>query len=75
MNKKTIYIGGYKIKNNVKEKIYKPYLMKLINITKKLNKDKIFKNTNFNEKYYSEGIFLLRLLKRLIMTENFLKIK
>ena len=75
LNKKTIYIGGYKIKNNVKEKIYKPYLMKLINITKKLNKDKIFKNTNFNEKYYSEGIFLLRLLKRLIMTENFLKIK
>ena len=75
LNKKTIYIGGYKIKNNVKEKIYKPYLMKLINITKKLNKDKIFKNTNFNEKYYSEGIFLIRLLKRLIMTENFLKIK
>ena len=33
--------------------------MKLLSITKKLNKDKIFKDTNFNEKYYSEGIFYL----------------
>ena len=32
--------------------------MKLLSITKKLNKDKIFKDTNFNEKYYSEGIFI-----------------
>ena len=75
LNKKTIYIGGYKITNNIKEKIYRPYLMKLINITKRLNKDKIFKETNFYEKYYSEGIFLFRLIKRLIMKENFLEIK
>ncbi len=75
LNKKTIYIGGYKITNNIKEKIYRPYLMKLINITNRLNKDKIFKDINFNEKYYSEGIFLFRLIKRLIMKENFLEIK
>ena len=75
LNQKTIYIGGYKINDDVKEKIYRPYLLKLKNITKKLSNDKILKGIDFNERYYTEGIFLFRLVKRIIMTENFLKIE
>ena len=75
MNQKTIYIGGYKINDDVKEKIYRPYLLKLKNITKKLSNDKILKGIDFNERYYTEGIFLFRLVKRIIMTGKILKIE
>jgi hypothetical protein len=75
MNKKVIYIGGYNLSKEVIEKIYKPYLLKLINMTKILNKNKMLKDVNFDENYYSEGIFIFRLIKRLFMMNNFLKLK
>ena len=74
ISKKTIYIGGYKIDNEIKEIIYKPYLKKIIKTTNIIKKNKNFKNINFNESYFSGGIFILRLIKRFLLNKNFLKI-
>ena len=75
INKKVIFIGSYKISNEVVKKIYKPYLLRLKDLTMKISKNKIFKNVNFNEKYYSNDFFIFRLIKRLLYINNFLKIK
>ncbi len=69
-----IYIGGYKIEDQIKFKIYRPYFKKVYKLTKKLKKNKLFKDFDFNESYYSGGIFIFRLIKRIIKMSNFLKI-
>ena len=73
MNNNITYIGGYRIDKEIKEKIYNPYLKKVINIHKIIKKNKKFNNINLNENYLSGGIFLARLFKRFIFNGNFLK--
>jgi hypothetical protein len=73
INKNTTYIGGYKIDKNIKKKIYKPYLKKMLIIHNKLKKEKNIKDINFNESYFLGGIFFIRLIKRFIFNSNFLK--
>lgn len=73
MNNNITYIGGYRIDKEIKEKIYNPYLKKVINIHKIIKKNKNFNNINLNENYLSGGIFLVRLFKRFIFNGNFLK--
>ena len=73
INKNTTYIGGYKIDKNIKKKIYKPYLKKMLIIHNKLKKEKNIKDINLNESYFVGGIFFIRLIKRFIFNSNFLK--
>ena len=73
INKNTTYIGGYKIDKNIKKKIYKPYLKKMLIIHNKLKNEKNIKDINLNESYFVGGIFFIRLIKRFIFNSNFLK--
>ena len=73
INKNKTYIAGYKIDENIKKKIYKPYLKKMLIIHNKLKKEKNIKDINFNESYFLGGIFFIRLIKRFIFNSNFLK--
>ena len=74
IDKYKTYIGGYKIDTEIKNKIYKPYLKKIFIIRDKLEKNKQLNQINFNENFYSGGIFIIRLIKRFIFKNNFLEI-
>lgn len=74
INKNLTYIGGYKIDDNIKKKIYYPYIKKILSINKNLHRHHNLKNIDLTESYFSGGIFLMRLIKRILIKNNFLRI-
>ena len=72
LNNKLVFLSSYEISNDVINKIYKPYIKKIITIEKKYNINFSSKANKLGSNYFSKLFFYIKLsVKILINHKNF----